>query len=292
MKMSLDPEEYDKIRFWLFTETYVASEIVAILRQKYKIPQKMSSEEWWKRIILEHWNLLEQERKRWEATLKRRVEIDSGFLFVTIPEIEKGIIPEIPKLASKLRLNEDLLKVFILYNNVPNKLYPPERLFFASRLSPITDIGYYIKVDEHLTERELLYIFKRVMQKINMFADPNEKKEKTKYEQRRRRQFGKNEDAKILAFVSVEKKIKEIVEEDLKLNKKPTSNTYYKDIVQNAIGAVVQNTLDQLEYDDEKQDRVFDRCQKRITTYYYTIANRYKLPTPKKLNSILRFMKS
>jgi hypothetical protein len=291
MKMGSDPEEYDKIRFWLFTETYVASEIVVFLRQKYKIPQKMSPVEWWKRIIREHWNLLEHERKRWEATLKRRVEIDSGFLFVTIPKIEREIIPEIPKLASKLHLNEHLLKVFILYNNVPNKLYPLERLFFASPLSPITDLGYYIKVDEHLTEREMLSIFREVRQKTSLFSDPVEARDKTKYEQRRRKQFGKDDDAKILAFVSVEKEIKNISERGLIYDNEDKEQVYRR-IIEMAIGEVVQHTLDKLKYDDEKQDKVFGRWQKRITTYYYVIARRYNLPTPKKLNAILRLMQS
>lgn len=283
-------QEYDRIRFWLFTETYVASEIAKFLRQNYKIPPKMSSIEWRKRIIREHWNLINREIKRLENSVRLRVDkIDPGFLFIIIPKIEREIIPEIPRLASKLRLNEDLLRVFILYNNVPKKLYPPERVFFASPLNPITDMGYYIKIDEHLRERELLLLFKKTLQKIKMFSDSDGKK-KTKYEQRRRKQFGKDEKAKILAFISVEKKIKENLKNNLNINYVEDKNCM--DIVKFAIGGVVQDIFDRLKYSNEKQDKLFDRWQKRITTWYYTIADRYKLPTPKKLNSILRLMQS
>lgn len=274
---------YDEFRYFIFSKTYVAEQLVKFLRKKYNIPEKMSSSDWTGKLLKDHYESFEGKKQVWEKILKRKVEIDSDFVWIVSREIEREITPDITKIAKRLDINEVLFRVLVLYNNVPNKLFSPERVFYCNPLIPIREEGVYIRIDENLSKNEMWGLIKKAKEKIKSLNNdfPSEK--------RKRKVIAKDDNIKINFYIKVEEKIKELAKEKQK-NKYFSEELYPKELVRAAINELTDDLLEKKEYDDKTSDELVPIYTKRIQTYYYEISRRYKLPTPKKLLSILRLL--
>src|SRR3990167_10678807 len=147
-------ENYDEIRFWLFTESYIGKQISHKLRQKYNIT---TVDKWKLHILHNHWNLFINTPFTKDFDFeKEKNPIERGLAFhFAIREVEKKITPKINEVANILELNVDLFRIFIIYKNLPNKLSGPDKFVFASPERPITDLGYYIKVDFKTKKKDI-----------------------------------------------------------------------------------------------------------------------------------------
>lgn len=273
--------EYDELRYSLFIQSYVASELVKKLRGISGISRIVSFTDRNKQLTKNHWNLFLKHKKRIEEILGRTIDFNASLILVLSHEIEKEITPDIERIAKKLNINSDLFRVLVLYNNVTQKIYPPDRIFYAQPGLPLTEPGVYIKIDENLRARELEYLFKKAKLAAKLFSKGKDKQ--------RRKDVAKDDKVKSKIYIAVEKEIKKLIKSKEK-GEYEGEDLYSDEIVSGAIENVAQKELDRKNIKDDEADRLFPEYIKRTRTYYYEITRRYSLPTIKKLPSILRLM--
>ncbi|MEM4326308.1 MAG: hypothetical protein QXU40_03325 [Candidatus Pacearchaeota archaeon] len=308
--------KFEEIRFWLFTQSYIATEVRKKLREKYGLP-KISSRitpidklklriKWYLFLLSKYSNLQEEIIQCWKKKTNIKVRYTQFTIAFLNSIVERKITPEITLLADKLKLNENCLREFILFDIISEKLYPYERIVYANPFLPIEKEGFYVQFDERLTQKEWMELFNEAKKRIRQHELLKKEPDKLIFLsdspnhdfiiRKKRKQFGKNEKLKIMSYCLVEKHIKKIrnqwKKEQLNGQTKILPSDYYNSLVENAIGAAVQEMFDKLRYSESKQDTLFEGRSKRIETYYYVILKRYQLPTPKKLTFFLRLIES
>lgn len=279
---------YDVIRFWLFTQSYVSSVLVNVLRNKYKIPIKgVSRSRWRKEFDQKHADLFEKRSN--ELTHQGNGFLSSALRYTLVDELTKEITPEITNIAKALDLDENNLRNFILYNIISNKENITPKVLYVNPSKFITEEGVYIKVDERIDVKKYLKTLSKIKSELKIVSKLKVKTSKLLIKERRRKDIGKEDKGKIEFYCLVEKQIKKLVIEK-------NSNKYLRDelnkgqLVNIAITGVADELLDRRSKDQERKDNVFDKWIVRVNTFYREIISRYMLPSPKKLPSILRLI--
>lgn len=277
--------DYQKIRYFLFTQSYIASEIVKKLRAKYRIKRNMTYPGWIKRIEKDHMDLLIKKQNEWKRILHREIPFNFEFIWLAVQDIEKELTPDIGKIAKILAIDEDLFRVLMLYDNVPKKLYPPQRIFYANELSPISDEGMYIKVDDRLTYPEMLKYFSEAKNRLKSFPRNKNKIIKDKH----RKDIGPGDEDKIQYFLQIEKEIIQLAKEKRKYKNpdEEASRSIVIDAIDQVAGDITDTEADKRKISEQKAGLLFTAWKKRLTTYYYEITSRYNLPTSQDLISLL-----
>lgn len=281
--------DYDKERYFLFTQSYVAGAIAEAIRAKHSISNKQSSSDWLKRLLDEHFSLFEEKWKEFRAD--EEVEISSGFVFVIKDEIESKIIPEVRRVADMFGFSEKMLMLFVIYGNVPHKLVSRCGIYRASELSPIKYQGTYLRVDETTSNKEVLGMLKEAKKYMDLtkhFKEEETVTKETKKVEKKRKDVSKLDGANGAIYIAVENKIKKLV---LQKKEKGKRYNYNEQIVMPAIEQVVGDTMTKEKWGDESIGEEV-RCIKLIKDVYYSIIERYRLPTYKDLKLISRVINS
>jgi hypothetical protein len=268
---------YEEIRYFLFTKTYIAKDLVSHLRRLYGVPIKKG--DWQKKVIKEHWDKIlktfffknfdyEKEKNPTERGLR---------LLFAINEVSKLLTPHIRRLAQILNINETLFRAFVLYNNVPKKLIGRDIIYTAWDEEPIKETGYYIKVDYNTQRQDILQAFDKI--KFLYLQTGTEKsfkkKNKSLLRLRKRRDIGKNDLKKIKIFLKIEKEIGNFLK-----YKKIYKEDYKHEIITPAIERVVVKELK----NDESKDEM--KLVNQYKGYYYDVISRYNLPTVRDLKNL------
>lgn len=282
---------YKNLRYFLFTESFVAEQIAKKIREKHNIPENLTRDQWQRKLLDNYSHLYIAKAREWESKLKRKVDIDYTFLWVAQEYIEQQALPEISLVSKNLGFDEFYLRLFVLYKTVPKKL-DISNYKYVTPLTPLTEEGMYIKITPEMTYNELEQEFKKARRSLefhkNLIADKENKA-------RVRKDIAKDDfPIKAKLYMFIEEEIKKIYEEKLELKKLRKSNNpydYQEQLVGPAIERVAGNLIswdkEFLQASDEKLMAAEEQMKKRIRTIYYAIAKRYQLPTPKKLSSIL-----
>lgn len=279
---------YDQARYFLFSKSYVCSAIIEEIRKKHNINGEQTSSEWFKKIIKDHFSLLEEIRIEWSKQAGHEIIIDWGFIWLNQDRIETTLLPEVSTLAQQLNFDQKMLMINILYNNVPNKISTPEGIFFANKFRPIYEDGVYLKVSKSTSEKEIVASLKEAKKYMTIVKSSKNNKEKNLkiLKDKKRKDISKGDEFKYKVFISVEEKIKQLVKEKIE-NK--SEFDYEGEIIRPAIEQITGDLI----IDSGNEDN-FDKYEikwkKKITNIYYSILGRYQLPTYKQLKPILRLM--
>lgn len=276
--------DYDEIRHSLFAESYVASKIIELLRKKYKISHRITPSEWGGRLLRDHSSKLEAIHKHWEISLKRKIPKEFfAIKALAIEEITQEVTPEITKIANELNLDENYFRNLVLFNGISTRnAYLDARVVLASPLMPITKIGVYIRVEKGMKNNEFVKCLKQSQILLESQSSQTQKLIKLK----KRKRMGDNEQGKIVIYKLVEKRIKKIAKDKYPKNRLD----YEGELVRPSIEQVAGDILSRSDHDDKSFVKLEKEWTKKIGYLYYMITRRYRLPTPKKLPSILRLI--
>jgi len=281
---------YDQIRYFLFSKSYVCSAIIEEIRKKHNINGNQTSSEWYKKLARDHFSLLEEIRAEWSKQSGHKTIIDDeDFIWLNQNRIESILLPEVSILAKELNFDQKMLMINILYSNVPNKISTPEGIFFASKFRPIYEDGVYLKVSKATTEKEILTTLReaKIYMTIVKSSRNNEKNLKITKD-KKRKDISKKDEFKYKVFISVEERIKQLVKEKMK-NK--AEFDYEGEIVRPAIEQITGDLIVNSGNEDNF-DKYEIKWKNKITNIYYSILNRYQLPTYKQLKPILGLINS
>lgn len=278
--------DYDGVRHYLITHSFIGWVAVTTLQEKYNISEKQKSEDWLKRLTTEHWDLF--------AKALPNQEMNAGLLWVMQDTVEKQLMPEVAKLAKAFKLDEKLLRIFVLYDNVPYKINGPKLVHHASPLNPITELGTYLKIDENTTiddaKNEIAKIkqWERIKQEAAL-EEPGRVRNK-QIVRSRRKQIEEGDESAVQVYLAVEKEI-------IALHIKRQGNSDY--ILDEGYGSTLVNPAfervagDLIDEDDDKQfDRLLPAKIIEVSNTYYAVVRRFALPTPKDKNRILKLISS
>lgn len=279
---------YDQARYFLFSKSYVCSAIIEEIRKKHNINGEQTSSEWFKKIIKDHFSLLEEIRIEWSKQAGHETIIDWGFIWLNQDRIETTLLPEVSTLAQQLNFDQKMLMINILYNNVPNKISTPEGIFFANKFRPIYEYGVYLKVSKSTSEKEIVASLKEAKKYMTIVKSSKNNKEKNLkiLKDKKRKDISKGDEFKYKVFISVEEKIKQLVKEKIE-NK--SEFDYEGEIIRPAIEQITGDLIINSGNEDNF-DKYEIKWKKKITNIYYSILGRYQLPTYKQLKPILRLM--
>lgn len=279
---------YDQARYFLFSKSYVCSAIIEEIRKKHNINGEQTSSEWFKKIIKDHFSLLEEIRIEWSKQAGHETIIDWGFIWLNQDRIETTLLPEVSTLAQQLNFDQKMLMINILYNNVPNKISTPEGIFFANKFRPIYEDGVYLKVSKSTSEKEIVASLKEAKKYMTIVKSSKNNKEKNLkiLKDKKRKDISKGDEFKYKVFISVEEKIKQLVKEKIE-NK--SEFDYEGEIIRPAIEQITGDLIINSGNEDNF-DKYEIKWKKKITNIYYSILGRYQLPTYKQLKPILRLM--
>lgn len=283
---------YDQLRYFLFSKSYVCSVIIEEIRKKHNISEKQTQSEWFIRIIKDHYNVLEEVRaERGNPFEGKGDTIDWLFIWFNQDNIESKIFPEVSILAQQLNFDTKMLMINILYNNVPKKLSTPNGLCFASELRPIKEKGTYLRIDKNTTKKEVTEMLHNAKKHMFIVENSKEKQSGNKLKilnNKKRKDISKNDPGNFKIFELVENKIKELIKEK---EKKQKDFDYEGEIIGPALKNVVVDLAMEINPDDESiefENKIF----KMVKNIYYSILNRYGLPTYKQIKPILRLISS
>lgn len=264
---------YDNERYYLFTQSYIASVLVERIRKKHGITKNQSSLEWLKRKAGEYLSLYDE---KWKEILTSE--------FKQIPEVEK--------IANMFDFSESMLMLLVLYGKIPDELTSRCEIYTASEKFPIRHTGTYIRVDKTTSNKEILVKLREAKKQINLVhldkVDLNEIKSGEKHVNRKRKDISKMDNSNKEIFIAVENKIKELI---LQKNEKGKEYDYKRQIVIPAIEQVVGDTMVEENWEDESTEEE-SRCVKLIKDVYYSMIERYRLPSYRDLKLILRVINS
>jgi len=288
-------KNYEETRFELFIKSYVGQKVIADLRKKYRVITGTTPEIWFNRIV-------PGGTKAIDFYVERRLEMGDKPLFVKplryklfFEEKEREATPEITKLSKALGFNEEVLRNYIIFNSIYPKIPGKEIIYSPTKIRPISEDGYYIKVEEDTKAKEIkkaAEVIKERLKHQKKLRKIMEIEEPKPLIRNRRTQIPRGDVLKTIIFLKIEKEMLCLSNEK---KHKDYDNTgtqrYVGELVGAAIERVVGNLLKRI--DDERVfDERFKQKTKQFGTWYYLISSRYKLPTPKKLSSILGLIKS
>lgn len=207
---------YDQIRYYLFSKSYVCNAIIEEIRKKHNINGNQTSSDWFKKIIRDHFSLLEEIRIEWSKQFGHETTIDWGFVWLNQDRIESILLPEVSILAKKLNFDQKMLMINILYSNVPNKISTPEGIFFANKFRPISEDGVYLKVSKTTTEKEILATLREAKKYMTIVKSSKNNENNLKIlKDKKRKDISKKDEFNYKVFISVEEKIKQLVKEKM-----------------------------------------------------------------------------
>lgn len=282
---------YEQIRYYLFSKSYVGKVIIDEIRKKHKIDSNQTYSEWAKILTKDYFSILEEIRIDWSKEMGYETIIDWDFIWLNQDDIESKIFPEVSKLAQQLNFDTKMLMINILYNNVPKKLSTPNKVCFANKLRPIKEKGTYLRIDKNTTDKEVLEMLHNAKKYMFIVEDTKEKQPSNKLKilnNKKRKDISKNDNQNFEIFKLVENKIKKLIKEK---EEKQKDFDYEGEIVGPALKNVAVDLAIKINPNDESiefENKIF----KKVKNIYYSILNRYGLPTYKQLKSILRLINS
>ena len=280
---------YDQIRYHLFSKSYVCNAIIEEIRKKHNINGNQTSSDWLKNIIKDHFSLLEEIRIESNKQFGHETTIDWGFIWLNQDRIESILLPEVSILAKHLNFDQKMLMINILYSNVPNKISTPEGIFFANKFRPISEDGVYLKVSKTTTEKEILASLREAKKYMTIVKSSKNNENSLKIlKDKKRKDISKKDEFNHKVFISVEEKIKQLVKEKVE---KKADFEYEGEIVRPAIEQIVGDLINKTGNEDNF-DKYEIEWNKKITNIYYSILDRYQLPTYKQLKPILGLINS
>lgn len=280
---------YDQIRYHLFSKSYVCNAIIEEIRKKHNINGNQTSSEWFKKIARDHFSLLEEIRNEWSIQSGHETIIDWGFVWLNQDRIESILLPEVSILAKQLNFDQKMLMINILYGNVPNKISTPEGIFFANKFRPIYEDGVYLKVSKNTTEKEILTTLREAKKYMTIVkSSKNNEKNLKILKDKKRKDISKKDDFNYKVFISVEEKIKQLVKEK---RENKDEFDYEGEIVRPAIEQITGDLIVKSGNEDNF-DKYEIKWKNKITNIYYSILDRYQLPTYKQLKPILGLINS
>jgi hypothetical protein len=277
--------DYEGVRHYLVTHSFIGWLIASQLREKHKIPQNVTAELWLSNLVKHHPELF--------LELFPNQKINSSMVWVAQDFVEQKLMPEIGKLAKALKLDEKLLRIFIIYDNVPYKINGPKLISHASPLNPITEPGTYMRIDERTTvedvKSELTKVKKWQQIKRQVIIELQEHASKTDLVKTRRKQIEKGDELAVQDYLAVENKIIKLFQEKASADSTLPDAGYAGELVKPALEMVVGDSLDP-DLNDEEFDRQFNLRMKDLENNYYVITRRYALPSQKDKNRIFELM--
>lgn len=276
--------DYDGIRHYLITHSFIGWLIATNLRKKYNIPSNNTSEKWLERLTTNHWDLF--------LKLFPNQEMRSGMLWIGQDAVEKKLMPEVGKLAKALKLNEKLLRIFVIYDNVPYKINGPKLTSYVSEFNPIIESGTYMRIDKKTTvedvKTELAKVKKWQQNKLQTFPEFQEHESKSSIVKTRKKQIEEGDEFAIQDYLAIEKEIILLFREQKSKSNYMPDEDYGNELVKPALERVAGNSID--EDDDNKFDILLKTKIDKLKEKYYTITRRYALPTQRDKNLIFELM--
>jgi hypothetical protein len=279
--------DYSGIRHYLITHSFIGWLVAEKIRSKHHISKDMTSMQWLHRLLTDHWDLYEKYHQ--DFGQGNIAEMGSAFAFVIQDAIEKQILPEIPRIAKILHMDEKLLRIFILYDNVPFKINGPQLIHYASPLSPITEMGSYLKVNIQTTIKDLEKALKTIKLHDSMVSELKDTKGLVEL---RRKQIAPNDAGKIDGYLKIEQKMIELFRAKDDKNPIVDYSEYGNTLVSPAMEMVAGDTLTNEDANDELFDKMEAELRERLNEDYRAITKRYSLPTSKDKTAILRLITS
>lgn len=281
---------YEQTRYFLFSKSYVGGAIVEEIRKRHNIDSHQNNIEWMKFVVKNHFSILEEIQNDWTIQTGRRTIIDFIFIWLNQDYIESKIFPEALLLAQELNFDRKMLMINVLYDNVPKLLSTPDGIHFASKLRPIREEGIYLKISKNTTNVEIIKMLSDAKKYIRVVKPEQNKNSIRSLEilkEKKRKDISKNDQKKINLFIDVENRIKELVKEK-HINGK--EYVYETEVVCPAIERVVGDKL--AKFSEDKADKYELVWNRKVREIYYSMLNRYQLPTYKQLKPILRVINS
>lgn len=278
--------DYDGVRHYLVTHSFIGWLIETTLRQRHGIPHNLSSQSWLKKITSEHWDLF--------VKAAPNQEISGGLLWLMQDTVEKQLLPEVAKVAKILKLDEKLLRIFILYNNVPYKINGPKLVHHASSLNPIIETGTYLKIDERTTIEDVKAEMSKLKQWQNIQAEvikeEGRRSTDTQVVKVRRKQIEDGDELAIQDYLAIESEIISLYQEQEPSGSLLSDEGYGSTLVDPAMERVAGNSID-IDDDKEFDAQLADKVEQLKNTYY-RVTRRFSLPTQKNKNTILKVISS
>ena len=285
--------KYEEIRYFLFVHSYIGKKACLELRKKYGVKISKKGTNWEEKVLKENFNLINKSifYQSYDFINEDNPEERGLRTHYAIDDVSKQLTPQIANLARQLKLNEHLLRVYILYNNIPKKLSGRDITFFATPYTPIIEMGHYIRIDKTTTKKELIEAYRYVKSLFKAIEIVQDKDSLTKHSkkpiirERKRKDIGKDDLKKIKIFFRIENEIPRVIKD--KSNEiLDYKEDYKREIVGPAIERVVTKDLKE---EDIKKERQMASLYKG---YYYDIITRYNLPTFRDWTSIYGLISS
>ena len=276
--------DYDGVRHYLITHSFIGWLIAKTIREKYNIPENLTSQEWLHRLLTEHGNLF--------TKAFPNQELNSGMVWAAQDAGERQVLLEVPKLSQLLKLDDKLLRIFILYGNVPYKINGPNLIHYASPLNPITDTGTYLKIDEGTTFEDVKSELTKAKQwqKIKATAadELGEKPKSKQIVKVRRKQIEAADESGVQDYLNIETEIISLFKEQSPDISHLTDDGYGMTLVEPAFEHVAGDSIDS--DDDNEFDAQLKNKVKNLKSTYYTTTRRFSLPTPKDRKRIFQLI--
>ena len=271
-------------RFELFANSYVGYKLSRYLRKKYG----------WDRAegdIVDFWldNFYEVSgQKSFVKGLKQKLDKDPDnydFLRSYIAQcsaIQEDVTKGLRVLAEHLRIDHGTLESFISRGHRNLFTGEPRIVFQKSSYNQIYEEGYYIKVEPNTTETEV----KKAHSWIKNLLESTEP-ECPVFKELPSRKPDEHDEHDVFYYTLIEKEMI-LIDKARAEGSTSDADDYGGSLVGQAIERVVGKILEVNEIED---DALFMKLEgegyPKMKQLYYKITERYKLPTPKKLKSIL-----
>ncbi len=246
--------DYTEIRFDLFKESFVGAELKKTVKKLLKERTKNLKEE---KDLIAHY---------------------------TRHTRELALLPEIEKLAKKLKFEYKAFGWFLLENSNITMNMPKRMTKVASKSFPITEQGFYIKIERDTKKEDVKKTMDYIKQELLPVAETVFGFEQTKL---RRSQIPNDDYKKIQIYIQIEKEIKHVYSE--KDHQTDMEIADEDPLVYLAIQYVAMNLIEDRDY---KFDERLVIKTTELQQIYYDVTTRYELPTAKKLNRLLNILES
>jgi hypothetical protein len=279
--------DYDGVRHYLVTHSFIGWLIATTVREKHDIPNNLTSQSWLKRITTEHWDLF--------TKAIPNQEMSGGLLWLMQDTVEKQLFPEVVKVAKILKLDEKLLRIFILYNNVPYKINGPKLVRHASPLNPITETGTYLMIDERTTIEDVKTEMSKLKQwqiiQAEAIKEEGRRATDTQVVKARRKQIENGDELAVRDYLAIENEIIRLYQEQEPSRSLLSDEGYGSTLVEPALERVAGDSIKDIDDDIEFDTQFTDKVGK-LRDSYYRVTRRFSLPTQKNKNRILKVINS
>ncbi len=292
-KIYLD-EGWDRVRFRLLRSSYILSEVVKSIREKYGITVDSKGKTNWRKIAYtKYWDQVEPFLKKWgyfSTQIKDNGEELGWRAHFALGDAEKEILTEIPLLADQLSMDEGYLRVFVLYNNRTNKVDGPASIEHMQVGDKVRQRGTYLRLEDihSISELKAEYSKYRDYYLNGIFKEDSAKL--PKYKQDRKKVISPEDAWKINVYMLLQEKLSYVGDISNRNELLRKYDGQLPRLLEMAINEAVDDITSKMDVAEEMEEYAVNISKSKIRNAYKDVVERYQLPNLVDIKRLVRLI--